>query len=298
MTHSRGEYRALIGRLRTVLAVLRRVSAACAMSFALVLPAFVSAADGVPTLVPGTTITFEIDLPNELRDFDRSGQRTSATRAQVAVAAPVDFDPDRQWPVLLISAGSEPGANSSRRLLEHYKQAALLAGWVIVAADPSPAVAKWQDNVSLRFVLDLLAVEALHAAWTHAGTAPIAFAGLGGGARFAAVLSSMFASQHSVVIGVYQAGFDEESFRNPAMQFQVLLDDQFLRMPIYLHGGASDASPSAARLHVVQQSLEDAGFKNIRLAFADGSNPADPDALRLALNWFGSMARLVAWPNR
>ena len=87
-----------------------------------------------PPIVAGTTIEFRVDVPDELRDFGRQERPMTVKRAAVSIAAPVEFDPGLEWPVLLVSAGSESGSNSSRRILEHYKPAALAAGWIIVGA--------------------------------------------------------------------------------------------------------------------------------------------------------------------
>jgi hypothetical protein len=231
-----------------------------------------------------------VDVPDELRNFDRSPRWMSTKKATVSVATPIEFDAAREWPVLLVSASSEAGSNSNSRLLEHYKEAALSAGWIIVASDPVPAVAKWEDTLSLRFVLDLLAMAALHDCWLHAGRAPIAFGGYGGGAKFAGWLSSMFVSQNSHVVGVFQAGIEDETLRSAAMQFQVLQSPDFLNVPVYLHGGSSEATEQAGRLRGVQKTLLDAGFKNVGIGFLEGSHPDDPEALRRALAWFDQIA--------
>ena len=47
----------------------------------------------------------------------------------------------------------------------------------------------------------------------------------GGGAKLAGWLATMFSSQHSNVIGIYQSGLEEETLINAAMQFQVLTDE-------------------------------------------------------------------------
>ena len=155
----------------------------------------------------------------------------------------------------------------------------------------------WEDTLSLRFVLDLLAMDALQGAWRNAGKAPVAFAGYGGGAKFAGWLSVMFASQHAHVVGVYQASIEDETLINAAMQFQVLTDATYLDVPVYLYGGASDTGASAERLRDVQKKLQRFGYKNVDLAFREGSAETDPLALRHALDWFRDRPGVAITPS-
>lgn len=239
--------------------------------------------------VPGTTTEFLVPVPQETRDLSRSARPMPSVTAAAAVAVPVDFDPALEWPVLLVSGGTDGGPAPSRRQLERYKKAALLAGWIIIAVDPVPTVDTWDDTVSLRFVLDLVVMAALHDAWHNAGRAAIAFAGEEGGARLAGWLGAMFVSQHSRVIGVFQESLAEESLINAAMQFQVLTNEDYLTIPVALYGGRATRRVPDQRLRKMEGSLVSAGFKNVVVA-SDSPDDDDGEALRSALRRFGEEA--------
>jgi hypothetical protein len=131
----------------------------------------------------------------------------------------------------------------------------------------------------------------LHDSWRNSGQAKIAFAGYGGGAKFAGWLAAMFASQNSRIAGVYEAGIEDETLINAAMQFQVLTNDAFLEVPIYFHGGARDGTATVGRLRDVADKLHSAGFKNVGVGVLAGAMPGnDPAALHPALDWFRARA--------
>ncbi|HEV8689061.1 MAG TPA: hypothetical protein VGQ91_02100, partial [Ideonella sp.] len=78
-----------------------------------------------------------IELPAEMRMLAGQGGRPSRVKeALVSVAWPPGFDAQREWPVLVVNATSDPGYNSSRALAAQYRASAAAAGWVVVAADP------------------------------------------------------------------------------------------------------------------------------------------------------------------
>lgn len=270
------------GRLRPETA-LARAAAGIALGLGIVL-----GCQATPTLTPGATVEFRVALPDELRELAGEGKASPVEQAFVAVAVPADFSAERAWPVLVVNATTDAGYNSSRRLLEHYKDAALAAGWIVVAADPALAVSARDDQLTLRFALDLAALASLQGAWKDAGTSRLAFGGFSGGAKFSGGLAPLFARYGARVVGVYMAGVNEDLLSDSARRFHVL-DGSFRQLPVFLQSADADRVATPAQHRGVEASLRDAGFANVRLESVAGRHEVIAAPLLVALRWFLSL---------
>ena len=95
--------------------------------FLALLPAlFVASATLAATgLTNGGLSQFQVELPSELRQLAGRGHLSPVMHALVTIAVPENFDTARDWPVMVISATSDPQYNSSRHLLGAYADAAI-----------------------------------------------------------------------------------------------------------------------------------------------------------------------------
>lgn len=264
-----------------------------AVRIALVGFGLVAASQAATPLVPGGTTELRVALPLELRELAGDGKVAPVEHALVAVAVPADFSADRAWPVLVVNATTDAGFNSSRRLLDRYKDAALGAGWIVVAADPSPPASAREDQLTLRFALDLAALAALQDAWKDAATSLVAFGGFSGGAKFSAGLAPLFARYGARVVGVYMAGVNEDLLSVSARRFGAL-DATFRRMPVFVQSADSDRVATPAQHRAVAASLGDAGFVNVRVETVAGRHEVISEPLPAALRWFLSFSDAAA----
>lgn len=254
------------------------------------LPAFVaSAALAAPGLKPGGLSEFNVELPRELRQMAGRGQLSAVKHALVTVAVPAKFDTARDWPVMVISATSDPQYHSSRALLGGYADTALAAGWILVAADPAEEVAVEQDDVPLRWALNLAALAALELQWPGAAKAKLAFGGFSGGAKYAGWLAAAFASQNRAIIGIYLAGINQDTVLDAAERFKVL-NETYRSVPVFLQSGEKDDIATPADHRTIQDELKRAGFTNVRVGYFPGAHVIDPGPLRTALDWFRELA--------
>lgn len=244
-----------------------------------------TAALAAPALTVGGLNEFDVELPAELRQRAGQGELSPVKRALVTIAVPAKLDMAHDWPVLVISASSDPQFNSSRRLLRAYVETALAAGWIVVAADPAEKISVEQDDVPLRLALTTAALATLELRWPGAGKAPLAFGGFSGGAKYSGWLAAAFASQGRTVMGIYLAGINEDSLLEAAEYFRVL-DAKFLNIPVFLQSGEQDAISTPADHRAVQADLKRAGFRRVRIEYFQGSHDIDPTPLRTALEWF------------
>lgn len=244
-----------------------------------------------PVLKPGGIIDFAVEMPRELREFAAGGRLSPVKDVRVAVMVPAEFDPARVWPVMVISATSDPGYNSSRILLGQYAQAALATGWILLAADPEEMASQAEDNIQLRYALVRTGLSALEQLWPGAARAPLAFGGYSGGAKHSGWLTAEFAAQGRLAIGVFQGGINKETVALAGRQLKVLTP-AYRRIPVYLQGGMRDeiATPEAHR--AVEAALKRSGFVHVRLEFNEARHAIDARQLQRALAWFSELHAL------
>ena len=228
---------------------------------------------------------FNVELPQELRQIAGRGSESPVSHALVTVAVPVNFDAARSYPVMVISATSDPQYHSSRRLLGAYAELAVAGGWILIAADPAEEVSVEQDDINLRYALNATALAALESQWPEAGTAPLAFGGFSGGAKFSGWLAAAFASRGRSIIGIYLAGINADTVITAARHFSVL-NDRFRRIPIFLQSGQRDKVATPVDHRSIHDQLKRAGFRDVRIEYGAGSHEVDPPSLRAALDWF------------
>ena len=244
-----------------------------------------------PGLTAGALNEFKVELPTDLRKVAGRGKLSPVTHALVTIAVPANFDPSRDWPVLVVSATTDFGYNSSRQLLRDYAETALKAGWIAMAADPADRADFRQDTVPLRLALNLAALSVLDQQWPRTGRAPIAVGGFSGGSKVSGWVAAAFVSEGRTVIGAYLAGINQESLVSAGKLFDVL-NPGFKRIPVFLQSGLKDNISTPAEHRDVAAELKRAGFKNVRVEYFPGEHDVYPGPLRAALDWFRELAAL------
>jgi predicted esterase len=252
------------------------------------IPTFTLAAQGA--LTAGFS-EYKVELPDDLRKIAGRGRLSPVTHALVTIAAPANVDAVRDWPVLIVSATSDVGSSSSRRLLREYADTALASGWILLAADPGERLTFEQDDLPMRLALNTAALAVLEKQWPGGAKAPLAFAGFSGGSKHSGWLAAAFASQGRRIIGIYLAGVNVNTLIDAAMAFNVV-NAGFKRIPVFIQGGNMDRTATPAQHEDIALDLRKAGFKNVRLQFVPGAHDVDPTPLRGALDWFARTAGL------
>jgi hypothetical protein len=243
---------------------------------------------GAPGLKAGALNEFQVELNDDLRRIAGRGQLAAVSAARVTVAVPPGFDPDRSWPVMIVSATSDQGYQSSRSLLAEYAAAGMEAGWILIASDPAPLVGKDQDGVPLRYALSLAALGALATQWKGAESAPLAFGGFSGGSKYSGWLAATFASRGRRIAGIYVAGINEDTVLSGAKDLGVL-DDAYRRTPVFLQSGEQDVISTPGDHQRIRDELRRAGFKNVRIEYFSGPHVTAPALLGKALAWFSEL---------
>jgi len=246
---------------------------------------------------PGEVVEFTAPLSADLRNFASPTDRPVAfTEAKCAVAVPGNFSPDRAWPVLLVSATSDPGYNSSRQLLRQFAAPALKAGWIVVAADPPSPVAAVEDTDPLRYALLAGALTRLHEAWPGLAGWPRAFGGFSGGAKRSGTLAAFSLLLGHPPIGIFQAGCNQATLRF-ALSIPQLPHAPFLATPVFLSSGRRDPIATTAMMQEVADDLTGAGFRTLKLERFNGGHEVDPAQVEAALRWFCAENNKRQMPN-
>jgi hypothetical protein len=227
----------------------------------------------------------QIPFPDE---FQRSASRTrrvNLEHVKVAYSVPENFDPAKAWPILVVSATSDPAFNSSTTHLKRYAEPAANAGWVVIAADPPVAAPPGIDTNELRFALVGAALEEFERRWPGSGKWPIAFGGFSGGSKRSGWLAAMLAAKGRVPIGIFQGGCNAPTAAE-AIKLYNPPRRTFRAIPVFLSSGRDDKISTVRDHEQVETALRADGFKNVRREIHEGEHRLHPPHVQAALRWF------------
>lgn len=240
----------------------------------------------------GDTITrLEVPLSLAQRKLIGGGRPAPISYCRVAYVLPPNFDATRSWPILIVSATSDPEFNSSIRHLEAYVEGAAAEGWVLLAADPPTVPAVGLDTNELRFALVSAALDELKRRWPDSASWPIALAGFSGGSKRSGWLAAMFAERGRMPIGVFQGGCNRATLVD-AIKLYRPPRRAFREIPVFLSSGLRDTISTPGEHRAVERALRADGFSHVRLETYDGEHRMHRAHVAEALRWFRSSAPL------
>ncbi|MBL9126175.1 MAG: hypothetical protein JNL97_00945, partial [Verrucomicrobiales bacterium] len=217
----------------------------------------------------------------------------TATVAFGAMAFPEGWDAGRPVPILVVCSPS--GAPAIPQLAA-YTNAALSAGWAVVAGD-GPRVPPDRDSVLWNWGMVSSVLEYVQITLPRARAWPVAVAGFSGGAKRAACVAAAFAEARRPVWGVFMGGCNEDKATTGALLFRA--GTAFLGTPMFLSNGNNDPIAGPAAGGSVRTLMERSGFSNVRAEIYAGGHQLSGDQLARALSWFAegkSVAGATARP--
>lgn len=245
----------------------------------------VAASAAMLEVAPGGEVEFTTPVSEELRRVAGKGKQSALAEIRGLVAVPRDFDPARSWPILVVSATADPRLNSSRAFARRYREAALAAGWVIVAADPVPVVIPEINEV--RYATVCAALNRLAAAWPGAETWPVAYGGFSGGSKYSGFLAAMSARDGRMPVGIFLGGCNAPT---PALgRVQYNAPRAFRDVPVFLSSGDDDPVSTPHDHRQVRLALTNDGFRHVRLETYAGRHVVHAAHLGVALAWFDAL---------
>ena len=167
--------------------------------------------------------------------------------------------------------------------LSGYTNVALSLGWVAVAVD-GPKVVYTKDHSTFAWAMISSLLDQLRLSWPQSRQWPFACAGFSGGAKRAAMTAANMMRQRDNVIGVFIGG-DNEDRATTGLQISGP-GEKFLDVPMFLSAGTRDSIAGPAFADRVKQSMQQSGFRKIRLETYDGEHRLNTNHVRMALEWF------------
>jgi hypothetical protein len=236
---------------------------------------------GVP-LTPGATVRVSVPLSELEKSYVAEGGNAVPSYTVATLAVPRGFDPKKTWPILIVFSSSQNQYPSWYDLMVHYRVTALAEGWVLLAGDgpkPPPVL----DSSGWRAGHTLAALDALNRSFPGSKNWPIVCAGQSGGAKRATYLAPLLAAGGYRVAGIFLSGMNEERITDAYRRFKPGRD--FLRTPIFLNSGLRDTVAKLEQQNAVVDSMQRAGFNNIRHTTFPGGHELPPTRLLEGLRW-------------
>lgn len=236
---------------------------------------------GVP-ITPGATVQASVPLSATEKSYASEAGNAVPENALAVIAVPPGFDPQKNWPVLVVFSTSDFNRQNRTDLVDFYRSAALAEGWVVLAGDGPHLPAK--DTSGWRAGMTLAALDALHRSFPGSNKWPVATAGYSGGAKRAGLLTPLLTLDGCRVIGIFLTGINVDRLTDGYRQFKP--GTNFLRTPIFVSSGDFDKIATPSEQALVKLSMERTGFKRIRFEKFSAGHVVKLSQVRDALRWF------------
>src|SRR5437773_2403267 len=196
---------------------------------------------------PGSTVKSNVPLSAQEKSLATQGVNVVPSNAVAVLATPLNFDPQKTWPVLVVCSTSDSKRQNRDDLVDFYGRVGLREGWVLLAGDgPQPAR---NDTAAWRGAMTLAAIHALHSSFPGSAKWPIACAGFSGGGKGVGYVAPLLAKNGCRVIGVYMTGANQDHLSDGYARIQP--GTNFLSTPIYISAGHDDRIATVDRKSVV-----------------------------------------------
>ncbi len=229
---------------------------------------------------PGESVNLEVPVSEKRRADAAKDGNARLAHARVAIAVPQGFDPQKSWPVLVIS---NTEAYSNIDAMQQFKDSALAEGWVLMAADSVEAEKNKEGDC--RYPCIGAAFDYITAAWPGAKDWPVACGGHSGGAKNSGFLAADLGREHHRIIGIFMSGCNWDT---ASVAYRKSAPPNFLAVPVFLSSGRSDTIATPAHHEEVKNSLRATGFYKVRLESFDGAHVVYGSHVGEALRWFGA----------
>ena len=234
-------------------------------------------------LTPGKATAFDAPLSPALQSEAAKGGNPTVAVAKCAIAVPVNFDPAKSWPVVVVSAAD---GSPNKALMNAFVGPATGKGWVVVAADA--AEKPQSETTEWCYAMVASAFDLMEKAWPGARKWPIANGGFSGGAKRAAPMAAIMMANNYTVIGMFMGGCNEDRSTEAVNGFHP--GGRYKNVPVYLCGGAQDPIATPTMRQHVKTSIQHNGFTNVRLESYEGGHVLSPPQVAMALDWFNEVA--------
>lgn len=238
-------------------------------------------------LSPGSTVKANIPLSSQEKSLAAQGGNTVPPNAVAVLAAPLNFDPRKSWPVLIPCSTSDFKRQNRDDLVQFYRTVGLSESWVLLAGD-GPQNAR-NDTAAWRGAMTLAAVEALHRSFPGSDKWPVACAGFSGGGKGVGYVAPLLARNGCRIAGIYMTGANEDHLSDGYARIQP--GPNFLSTPIYISAGHDDRIATVEQQYTVAGSIKRTGFTRMRIGTFHGGHEVNDGQTSVALRWFRDLAK-------
>lgn len=248
-------------------------------------------------LLPGKVTMFRLPVPEaraaravkEAKGLDAAQSFDVDLKMEACLAAvylPADFEPSRNWKVLIVQSTARSSANgtSCTKAVNGYREAADAQGWVVIATDKEDGVAvdpvyhRWEQLASL--------LDEMERVWPHSQKWPVAGAGFSGGAKYAQLMLCLVLERGRQPLGVFCSGCNQEMTSTRWAELKLGKDaKKFPRF--FFSNGLNDKVASPAKGAKSASELNAAGFPQTRLETYEGGHQLFREHIPVALEWIG-----------
>ena len=236
---------------------------------------------------PGSTVKSNVPLSAQEKSLATQGGNVVPSNAVAVLATPLNFDPQKTWPVLVVCSTSDSKRQNRDDLVDFYGRVGLREGWVVLAGDgPQPAR---NDTAAWRGAMTLAAIDALHRSFSGSDKWLVACGGFSGGGKGVGVVAPLLAKHGCHVAGIYITGANED--RLSEGYARVAPGREFLLTPVYISAGRDDRIATLEQQYNVAGSIKRTGFQRIKIGTFHGGHEANDAQTSIALHWFRELAK-------
>jgi hypothetical protein len=236
---------------------------------------------------PGSTVKANVALSAQEKSLAGQGGNVVPPNAVAILATPANFDPRKNWPVLIPCSTSDFKRQNRDDLVQFYRTVGLAEGWVLLAGD-GPQHPR-NDTASWRGAMTLAAVDALHRSFPGSDKWPVACAGFSGGGKGVGYVAPLLARNGCRIAGIYMTGANEDHLSDGYARIQP--GASFLITPIYISAGHDDRIATVEQQYTVAGSIKRTGFNRMRIGTFHGGHEVNDGQTSVALRWFRELAK-------
>jgi hypothetical protein len=241
---------------------------------------------GVP-FSAGSTVRANVPLSAKEKSLAGQGGNPVPQNAAAVLAMPPDFDPRKNWPVLITCSTSDFKRQNRDDLVDFYRRVGLAEGWVLLAGDgPQPAR---NDTAAWRAAMTLAAIDTLHRSFPGSEKWPMACAGFSGGAKGAGSIVPLLARSGCRIIGIYLTGVNQDYLSEGYARSKPGAD--FLMTPIFVSAGRDDRIATLEQQYNVAGSIKRTGFQRVRIGTFHGGHEVNDAQTSIDLRWFRALQK-------
>ena len=226
---------------------------------------------------------------NVLKKYSRASDKP--TQLKIAIALPENFDPSKPQHVMWVSAAinsEEERKSGNIKAMDSYKNTAVEAGWVVIAADTDLGNPRLEDNQRSNggdLAVHTQAIASLSKAFPGFPTWKFACCGHSGGAKASFYRMGDLLDSKLQVVGLYLSGCNQDMTAD-AREETGFRKNEVRKIKVYISNGREDDISTVNHAESLKRSIRGNRYGDIRLELFDGGHRMMRGEFKKAMEWF------------